>query len=179
MHYVHIVALLAIAQFIYFGMLVGKARGKYGIKAPAMTGNDYFERAVRVQMNTLEQLVCFVPALLIAAVYWSQAYVAALGVVYLIGRALYQRAYINDPAKRGLGFLLTFLPTTLLGVAGLVGALMRSFKKLFKKSRKTFAMIRHEIEEHTGAQWIEMEGDRKSTRLNSSHSIASRMPSSA
>ncbi len=126
MHYVHIIALLAIVQFIYFSILVGKARGQYGIKAPAMTGNEHFERAVRVQMNTLEQLVCFVPALLLAAVYWSPVYVAATGVVYLVGRTLYQRAYVADPAKRGLGFLLTFLPTTLLVFAGLVGAVMRS-----------------------------------------------------
>jgi glutathione S-transferase len=122
MNYVHIVALLAIIQFIIFGMLVGQARGKYGIKAPAMTGNEHFERAVRVQMNTLEQLVCFVPVLLIAAVYWPQVYVAALGLVYLVGRTLYRQAYVADPAKRGLGFLLTFLPTTLLALAALVGS---------------------------------------------------------
>ena len=126
MNYVHIVALLAILQFIYFGILVGQARGKYSIKAPAMTGNEHFERAVRVQMNTLEQLVCFVPALLMAAVYWPQAYVAALGVVYLVGRAIYQRAYAADPAKRGLGFGLTILPTLLLILAGVVGAVMRA-----------------------------------------------------
>lgn len=125
MNYVHIIALLAIVQFIIFGMLVGQARGRYGIAAPAMTGNEHFERAVRVQMNTLEQLVCFLPALLIAAVYWPQAYVASAGVVYLLGRTLYRQAYVADPAKRGLGFLLTFLPTTLLALAGLVGAVMR------------------------------------------------------
>ena len=123
MNYVHIIALLAIAQFIVFSILVGKARGTYGIKAPAMTGNVHFERAVRVQMNTLEQLVCFVPALLMAAVYWPQNYVAGLGAVYLVGRLLYRQAYVADPAKRGLGFLLTFLPTVLLVLAGLVGAL--------------------------------------------------------
>ena len=125
MNYVHIIALLAIVQFIIFGMLVGQARGRYGIAAPAMTGDEHFERAVRVQMNTLEQLVCFLPALLIAAVYWPQAYVASAGVVYLLGRTLYRQAYVADPAKRGLGFLLTFLPTTLLALAGLVGAVMR------------------------------------------------------
>ena len=127
MNYVHIVALLAIVQFIFFGVLVGQARGKYGIKAPAMTGNELFERVVRVQMNTLEQLVCFVPALLIAAVYWPQAYVAALGVVYLVGRTLYRQAYVADPAKRALGFTLTALPTLLLVLAGLIGAVMRAF----------------------------------------------------
>lgn len=126
MNYVHIIALLAVIQFIVFSMLVGAARGKYGIQAPAMTGNENFERAVRVQMNTLEQLICFLPALLIAAVYWPQGYVAAAGVVYLVGRTLYRQAYVADPAKRGLGFLLTFLPTTLLVLAGLVGAVMRS-----------------------------------------------------
>jgi uncharacterized MAPEG superfamily protein len=126
MNYVHIVALLAIIQFIVFSMLVGAARGKYGVKAPAMTGNEHFERAVRVQMNTLEQLVCFLPALLIAAAYWSPGYAAATGVVYLIGRTLYRQAYVADPAKRGLGFLLTFLPTTLLVLAGLVGAVIRA-----------------------------------------------------
>ena len=127
MNYVHIVALLAIIQFIIFGIFVGQARGKYGIKAPAMTGNEHFERAARVQMNTLEQLVCFLPALLMAAVYWPQVYVAAVGVVYLVGRTLYRQAYVADPAKRGLGFLLTFLPTTLLILEGLVGAVTRAF----------------------------------------------------
>ena len=72
MNYVHIVALLAVVQFIVFSTLVGAARGKYGIAAPAMTGNEHFERAVRVQMNTLEQLVGFLPALFIAAAYWPQ-----------------------------------------------------------------------------------------------------------
>ena len=122
MIYVHIVALLAIVQFFIFSMLVGAARGKYGIKAPAMTGNEHFERAVRVQMNTLEQLVCFLPALLIAAVYWPQTYVAGAGVVYLVGRTLYRQAYVANPAKRGLGFVLTFLPTVVLVLAGLLGA---------------------------------------------------------
>ena len=126
MHYVHIVALLAILQFIVFGMLVGQARGKYGISAPAMTGNEHFERAVRVQMNTLEQLICFLPALFIASAYWSPVYVAAAGVVYLIGRTLYRQAYVANPAKRGLGFLLTFLPTTVLALAALAGAVLRA-----------------------------------------------------
>lgn len=127
MNYVYIVVLLALVQFVFFSMLVGQARGKYGIAAPAMTGNEHFERAVRVQMNTLEQLVCFVPASLIAAVYWPPAYVASAGVVYLVGRTIYRQAYVNNPARRGLGFLLTFLPTTLLILAGLVGAAMKSF----------------------------------------------------
>ncbi len=126
MNYVHIIVLLAIIQLIFFGVLVGQARGKYGVKAPAMVGNEHFERAVRVQMNTLEQLVCFVPAVLIASAYWPQGYVAAAGAVYLVGRFIYWRAYVSDPAKRALGFLLTALPTLLLIAAGLIGAVTRS-----------------------------------------------------
>ena len=127
MNYVYIVALLAVIQMIVFGILVGAARGKYGIAAPAMTGNEHFERAVRVHMNTLEQLICFLPALLIAAVYWPPVYVAAVGSVYLVGRVLFRQAYVADPKKRGVGFMLTFFPTTLLALAGLVGAVMRAF----------------------------------------------------
>lgn len=69
----------------------------------------------------------FLPALLIAAVDWPQTHVAAAGAVYLVGCKLYRQAYVADPAKRGLGFVLTFLPTTLLALAGLVGVLQRSF----------------------------------------------------
>lgn len=126
MDYVPLIAVLAIFQFIVFGFLVGKAREKYGVKAPAISGNELFERAFRVQMNTLEQLVCFLPALFLAGAYWPQPYVAILGAVYLVGRTLYQRAYVADPAKRGLGFMLTILPTFLLLIAGLVGAVMSS-----------------------------------------------------
>ncbi len=124
MNYLHIVAILAIAQFFYFGVLVGQARGKYGIKAPAVSGHEGFDRAFRVQMNTLEQLVAFLPALFIAGLHWSNGWVAAIGVIYLIGRIVYWRSYVADPAKRGLGFLLTVLPTFALLAAGLVGAVL-------------------------------------------------------
>ena len=66
MHLVHVVALLAVIQFMVFSFLVGVARDKYGVRAPAISGNDAFERAFRVQMNTLEQLAGFLPALFIA-----------------------------------------------------------------------------------------------------------------
>ena len=122
MNYIHIVAVLAVLQFFFFGILVGRARAKYGVKAPATSGSELFERAFRVQMNTLEQLVCFLPALLIAGVYWPNAIVASIGMVYLIGRFLYRQKYIADPNKRGPGFLLTVLPTFILLGASLLGA---------------------------------------------------------
>lgn len=124
MNYIHIIALLALLLFFAFGVLVGRARVRYGVKAPAVTGHEQFERAFRVQMNTLEQLVVFLPALLIAGAYWSQTMVAGLGLVWLIGRLIYRQAYVADPAKRGLGFLLTVIPTFVLLGLGLAGAVM-------------------------------------------------------
>lgn len=124
MNYIHIIALLALLLFFAFGVLVGRARVRYGVKAPAVTGHEQFERAFRVQMNTLEQLVVFLPALLIAGTYWSQTMVAGLGLVWLIGRLIYRQAYVADPAKRGLGFLLTVIPTFVLLGLGLAGAVM-------------------------------------------------------
>ena len=55
MNLVHIVALLAAAQFFAFGVLVGRARVKYGVKPPATCGHEGFEPALRLQANTVEQ----------------------------------------------------------------------------------------------------------------------------
>jgi len=125
MNYVHIVAVLAVLQFFFFGFLVGRARARYGIRAPATSGHEMFERAFRVQMNTLEQLIGFLPALLIAGYYWPNAIVAAVGAIYLVGRFLYQRAYTTDPAKRAPGFVLTVLSTGVLLAAAVIGAVIR------------------------------------------------------
>ena len=125
MHYIHLVAALAVLQFFFFGIIVGRARARFGVKAPATTGNDHFERAFRVQMNTLEQLTGFLPALYIAGQFWPPTYVAAVGIVYLVGRFVYWRSYIADPTSRSLGFLLTVSPTFLLLIAGVAGAVLR------------------------------------------------------
>jgi glutathione S-transferase len=126
MHYVHLVAILAVLQFFFFGILVGRARARYGVMAPATTGHEAFERAFRVHMNTLEQLAGFLPALYIASQFWPSPYVAALGVVYLAGRFVYWRSYVSEPKSRSLGFLLTVLPTFTLLAAGVVGAVSRA-----------------------------------------------------
>lgn len=126
MNLVHTVAILAVIQFFFYCFLVGRAREKYGVKAPAISGHEEFERVFRVQMNTLEQLVCFLPALFVAAQYWPPLFVSALGVVYLVGRVIYRSAYVADPSKRTLGFLLTILPTVILMLASLAGALFKS-----------------------------------------------------
>jgi hypothetical protein len=127
MAYVDIVTALAILQFLVFGIKVASARGKYGIAAPATTGNAIFERYFRVQQNTLEQLITFIPALLLFGRYISPFWAAGLGAVYLTGREIYAAAYVKDPAKRSLGFALTVLPTLILLAGGLLGAVRVSF----------------------------------------------------
>lgn len=124
MNYVDLVAVLAVTQLIFFSVLVGRARGRYGVNAPAVTGHEMFERAYRVQMNTLELMVAFLPALFIAAKYWPQPYVAIAGAVYLAGRLIYWRSYTSAPASRALGFALSMLPILAL-IIGSLAAIIR------------------------------------------------------
>lgn len=117
MPYVDIVTALALSQFIFFGFKVGAARARYGVKAPATTGNETFERHFRVQQNTLEALVSLIPGLYLFSRYFDPRWAAALGLVYLVGRQVYAASYVKDPAKRGPGYGLTFLPMVIL-IAG-------------------------------------------------------------
>jgi glutathione S-transferase len=124
MQYVELVAVLSVLQYLFFGAQTGSARRKSGLVAPAVTGHPGFERMYRVQMNTLETLVAFLPALLLAARYGPALLVAGLGLVYVIGRHLYWRAYVSDPSKRGLGFIMSMLPVLLLTIIALVGIIL-------------------------------------------------------
>lgn len=123
MHFVELVAILAVIQFLFFGFRAGQARAQSGLKAPAVTGHDGFERAHRVQTNTLELLIAFLPSLFIAAHHWPPLLVSALGAVYLVGRALYARAYVADPSSRGRGFMVSFAPIATLAIMAFLGIL--------------------------------------------------------
>ena len=127
MTYVDIVTALALLQFMVFGFRVAKARGRYGVAAPAIAGNEIFERYFRVQQNTLEQLIAFLPGIYLFSHYFSPLVAAALGVVYLIGRELYAYTYVKDPSKREVGYGMTFLPMVILVVGGLIGAIRALF----------------------------------------------------
>jgi glutathione S-transferase len=122
---VELITVLALLQFLYFGILVGRARERLGVKAPAITGNEVFERYLRVQMNTLELLILFVPALWLAVAHVDARWLALLGAVYLIGRFVYLRAYIAQPSKRSLGFGLSALPILVLLAIDLIGSVTR------------------------------------------------------
>lgn len=126
MELVILIVVLAVGEYGVFSAQAGLARRRYGIKAPATTGHPVFERYFRVQQNTLEQLVAFVPAVFSFAymaerVGWpGNEIAAALGVVWLVGRAVYARSYVRDPLQRGIGFILTFVPTAVLLLGTLV-----------------------------------------------------------
>jgi glutathione S-transferase len=119
MPYVAIVTVLALLEFFWFSVRVGKARAQFGVAAPATTGNDIFERHFRVHMNTQEQLVVFLPALWIFAHFISPIWAAGLGVVFLVGRLIYANAYVRDPKSRSLGFGMSILPSFIL-LAGIL-----------------------------------------------------------
>jgi glutathione S-transferase len=118
-------AVTLIALLIYFLIIgaVAKARAQYGIKAPAVTGNEHFERAYRIQMNTLEQMALFLPALWLYATYVSDRGAAVGGLVWVVGRVIYALAYTRDPAARGPGAMITLLASVGLWLGGVYGVL--------------------------------------------------------
>jgi hypothetical protein len=116
-----LVTLLTVLLLFGTMWLVGRAREKYAIKAPATSGHPMFERAYRVQMNTLEQTVMFLPTLWLAAHYGFTGWAGIAGLVWLLGRAWYAAAYMADPAKRGPGFALASLGWIALLVMAAIG----------------------------------------------------------
>jgi glutathione S-transferase len=107
--YTAFVTLLALLLYFVITMYVGQARTKYGVKAPAVTGNEHFERAYRVQMNTLEQMAFFLPSLWLYAMLLSDKGAAAGGLIWIVGRVLYAVAYTRDPSSRGPGTMISLL----------------------------------------------------------------------
>jgi len=121
-----VVTILAIILYVVIGGRVASMRGKHSITAPATTGHPEFERAYRVQMNTLEQFPIFFPALWLATMYFTMIgwLAPAIGLVWVVGRILYMQGYMADPAKRGPGFGISFLAQLALVVLAIVGIVM-------------------------------------------------------
>ena len=124
-NYAALVTLLAVALYFYTGLRVAKARAKYGVKAPATTGNANFERVFRVQMNTLEWMPIFLPLLWLFAFYVRDWAAALLGLVWIVGRALYIQGYSQAADKRHRGFAIQAFASGALLIGALVGVVVR------------------------------------------------------
>ena len=124
MELVYLSIVLALLEYALMAALVGRARGKYGVHAPATTGHPDFERVNRVHVNTLENLVLFIPAVLIFALYVSAAWAAGLGFLFVVARALYAIGYLKAAEKRGVGAGLTGIVNMVLLLGGLVGLVL-------------------------------------------------------
>jgi glutathione S-transferase len=121
---VNLTVALALLQFFAFATAVGRARGRYQVAAPATTGNEMFERYFRVQMNTLELLIMFIPGMWLFGFYVNAHAAVALGALYLIGRIIYFLSYVKDPKKRSLGYGLSAAPVAALVIGAIVGTVI-------------------------------------------------------
>jgi glutathione S-transferase len=124
-HFTAIITCLAILLYFFTTILVSKAREKFGIKAPATTGNPDFERVFRVQMNTLEWLPIFLPSLWLFAIYISDEGAAVLGLIWILGRILYMTGYSQAAQKRGTGFAIQGLAGAVLWLGALGAPIWR------------------------------------------------------
>ncbi len=123
-NYTALVTVLAVALYFYTGIMVAKARGKYGVKAPVTTGNPDFERVFRVQMNTLEWMPIFLPLLWLFAVYVRDWAAAFIGLVWIVGRLLYIRGYSQAAEQRHRGFSVQAFSCVVLLVGAVIGIVM-------------------------------------------------------
>ena len=117
------ITLATLLLYVWIVMKVGKARKTFSIHAPSVDGPPEFLRTLRVQANTVEQMVLFLPALWMCALCLNDIAAAFGGVIWLIGRTMYAIAYYREAAKRGLGFALSSLAALGLLVAAAYGLL--------------------------------------------------------
>lgn len=119
--YTAIVTVLAVLFYFFVGTRVSAARQKFGIKLPAMGGHPDFDRVVRVHMNTLEWMPIFLPLLWLCAVYFSDGAAAVLGLIWIVGRAMYLAGYSQAVEKRLPGFYLQAAACILLLIGAVAG----------------------------------------------------------
>ena len=121
MDHATLIVLLALLQYVWFTARVGLARGKYHVDAPACDGDENFSRLFRIQQNTLEQLIVFIPATYAFTYYLSELWVMVPGLAFIIGRFLYSAEYSKDPKTRTPGMAMTLLANVVLVLGALYG----------------------------------------------------------
>ncbi len=122
-----LVTMLALLVYVWNFAACGRARDKFGVKAPAVTGHPQFEARFRVQQNMLEQLIVFLPSLWIFSLTLSPLIGAAVGLVFVIGRVIYSLGYYSDPTKRGTGFMIGALASVVLLIGATIGTIRVMF----------------------------------------------------
>lgn len=125
-----LVTVLALALYFVLTINVGRARAKYGVPVPNMSGNPDFERVVRVHYNTLEQLVFFLPLLWIFSLYIDPIWGSAIGVFWVIGRGLYAKGYYQATEKRAPGFAIASLSGMILLLGSFIKLGLLAFNTL-------------------------------------------------
>ncbi|TPQ40061.1 MAPEG family protein [Bradyrhizobium guangdongense] len=118
-HLTALVTLLAVALYFYTSINVARSRAATGVKVPAMAGHPDFDRAFRIQMNTLEWMPIFLPSLWLFAIYISDAIAAGIGAVWIIGRIVYVIGYSKEAAKRSPGFAIQGIASLVLWIGAL------------------------------------------------------------
>jgi glutathione S-transferase len=123
--YTSIVTILVVLFYFFIATRVPLARRKYNVQLPAITGHPDFERVFRVHQNTLEWMPTFLPPLWLCAIYLSDVGAAVLGLVWIIGRAVYYFGYVREVKGRLPGFFIQSMACFLLIVGAIVGMVMR------------------------------------------------------
>ena len=117
-----VITLLAVLVTLWTAILVARTRRRVGIFPPAMTGSPELDCALRVQGNTLEQIVIFLPSLWLAALYFQGWIPPLIGLVWCLGRVIFALTYKPaNPGKRFIGFQLTVFPTLILVILAGIG----------------------------------------------------------
>jgi len=124
LHWTALVTLAAIVVYIWMLFKVGEARKKFSIAAPVSDGPVEFQSVLRVQANTVEQMVAFFPALWMCAYFLADRWAALGGLIWVVGRVIYAVGYYNDPAKRSLGFGITALGVLALLAGTCIGLVL-------------------------------------------------------
>lgn len=125
-----LVTVLTLLMYLFLTINVGRARAKYNVTPPAMTGDPNFERVLRVQQNTLEQLVSFFPLLWLFSYYVSPVWGAGLGAIWLVGRIAYALGYYQEAKKRIIGFAISSLSNMVLLLGSIIGIILNLWNSI-------------------------------------------------
>jgi glutathione S-transferase len=123
--YTALITTLSLLTYFWTMFMVGRARGKFKLDAPATVGHPEFERVFRVHQNTLENFAMYLPGLWLFAAFVSDRWAAAIGIVWIVGRVIYARGYYAEASKRGTGFVISLGAAGVLVLGALIGIVVQ------------------------------------------------------